>query len=82
MGVRRGREEGRELGSLETLRENLSDLVTAKLGRPEKSWLTQVNTINDITLLKALYRAILHAKSRKQVKAAFDAALGNGKKAK
>lgn len=69
-----------EMGSREMLRENLVDLVTVKLGRPEKTSFEQLNTITDVTLLKTLYRAILYAKSRKQVKAAFDAALGNGKK--
>jgi hypothetical protein len=64
------------------LHENLSDLITAKLGRLEKSWFEQMKTVNDVTLLKTLYHAILHAKSRKQVKAAFEAALGNGKKTK
>jgi hypothetical protein len=75
-------EIGVRQGGIDVLREVLTDLITAKLGRPEKTWLEQVNTINDVKLLKALYRAILQAKSRKQVKAAFDAALGNGKEAK
>jgi hypothetical protein len=76
IGVRQGREEG----SVETLHENLVDLVTAKLGRPERNWLEQLDTLNKVTVLKGLYQAILHAKSRKQVKAAFEAALGNSQK--
>jgi len=80
IGVLHGREEGRELGSVETLREILTDMITTKLGRPEKIWLEQLDIINNVTVLKGLYQAILHAKSRKQMKAAFDAALGNGKK--
>ena len=75
-------EIGVRQGGVETLREVLSDLITAKLGRPEKNWFEQMKTVNDVMLLKTLYHAILYAKSRKQVKAAFDAALGNGKQSK
>jgi hypothetical protein len=78
IGVR----QGHELGSVETLREILADMITTKLGRPEKNWLEQLDIINNVTVLKGLYQAIRHAKSRKQMKAAFDAALGNGKKTK
>ncbi len=73
-------EIGVRQGSIEILRENLGDLITAKLGRPEKTWFEQMKNINDVMLLKTLYHAILYAKGRKQIKAAFDAALGNGKK--
>jgi hypothetical protein len=69
-----------EIGGLEMLRENLSDLITTKLGRPERAWFEQMNALNDLALLKNLYRAILHAKTPKQVKEAIDGALGNGKK--
>lgn len=78
IGVR----QGHELGSVETLREILADMITTKLGRPEKNWLEQLDIINNVTVIKGLYQAIRHAKSRKQMKAAFDAALGNGKKTK
>jgi hypothetical protein len=68
------------IGVRQTLRDNLIDLIQAKLGRVEKSWRTQLSTINKISTLKTLYRAVLQAKSHKQVQAAFDAVLGNGKK--
>ncbi len=58
------------------------DLLLAKLGRVEKSWLDQLETVDSVTVLKALYRTVLQAKTPKQVRAAFDAALGNGKKAR
>ncbi len=77
-----GTRQGREEGSIETLYENLVDLVMVKWGRPEKTWIKQLRSINDVMELKALYHTILHAKSRKQVKAAFDIDLGNGKKSK
>lgn len=71
-----------EMGSRATLHEILVDLLTVKLGQPEDAWREELNTINDITVLKTLYRALLNAKSRRQAKDAFDAVLGNGKKAK
>jgi hypothetical protein len=64
------------------MRENIIDLLTAKLGQTEKTWRKELNTIKDIKVLKTLYRAILNAKSRKQAKDAFEAVLGNGKKTK
>lgn len=81
-GVEKGIERGLDLGSLQTLREILMDLFLAKLGRVEKSWLDQLETVDSVTVLKALYRTVLQAKTPKQVRAAFDAALGNGKKAR
>jgi hypothetical protein len=77
-----GYRQGVDLGSLQTLRENLMDLLLAKLGRVEKSWLDQLETVDSVTVLKAIYRTVLQAKTPKQVRAAFDAALGNGKKAR
>jgi hypothetical protein len=78
IGVR----QGQELGTLLAMRENIIDLLTAKLGQTEKTWRKELNTIKDIKVLKTLYRAILNAKSRKQAKDAFEAVLGNGKKTK
>jgi hypothetical protein len=48
----------------------------------EKSWLEQLETVDSVTVLKAIYRTVLQAKTPKQVRTAFDAALGNGKKAR
>lgn len=81
-GIEKGIERGRDLGSLQTLRDNLMDLLLTKLGRVEKSWLEQLETADSVTVLKAIYRTVLQAKTPKQVRAAFDAALGNGKKAR
>lgn len=86
IGVRIGRDEGRdegqELGTRLAMRENIVELLMMKLGRTEKNWRKELNTIKDIKALKTLYRAILNAKTHKQVQAAFDAVLGNGKQAK
>jgi hypothetical protein len=71
-----------EMGSRETLHEILVDLLAVKLGRPEEAWREELNTINDVAVLKTLYRAILQAKTRKQAKDAYEAVFGNGKKAK
>ncbi|MCI0691656.1 hypothetical protein L0337_06560 [candidate division KSB1 bacterium] len=82
IGVRMGREEGQELGAILAMRENIVDLLTVKLGRTEKTWRKELNSIKDIKVLKTLYRAILQAKTRKQAKEAYEAVFGNGKKAK
>jgi predicted transposase YdaD len=81
-GRKEGRKEGRKLGSLQTMREMITDLINSKLGRVERNWRTQLNMINQISTLKALYHAVLHAKSGKQVQTAFDSVFGNGKKTK
>jgi hypothetical protein len=78
IGVGVGREEGRELGSLETLHENLTELLATKLGRIEKAWPEEIKSIKDLSALKALYSSVLHAKSRKQVKDLLHASFGNG----
>ena len=80
-GIEKGIEKGRDWGSLQTQREDLIDLLVAKFNHMEKIWLDQLDTVNNPATLKGIYRAVLQAKSRKQVKAAFDAALGNGNKA-
>jgi len=74
---------GKELiamGRLQTQREYLNDRLSTRFKPVEKVWLDQLNAINNSMALKTIYRAVLQAKSRKQVKAAFDAALGNGQK--
>jgi hypothetical protein len=71
-----------EMGSRETLHENIIDLLTVKLGRMDKAWQEELSAMKDLAVLKTLYRTILQAKTRKQVKEACDAVLGNGKKAK
>jgi hypothetical protein len=71
-----------EMGSLRTLHEVITDMLAVKLGQTEEAWREELETIKDSTVLKTLYRALLQAKNRKQVKEAFDAVLGNGKKAK
>jgi len=71
-----------EMGSLQTKREDIIDLLTFKLGRMEEAWQDELNTIRDLVILKTLYRTILQAKTHKQVQAAFDAVFGNGKKAR
>jgi len=78
IGVR----QGQELGSIRTLREIIIDLLTVKLGRTDEAWRKELKAIKDIIVLKTLYRAILNAKTRKQAKDAYEAVLGNGKKAK
>lgn len=69
---------GRGEGSLETLHENLTELLTMKLGRLEKAWPEEIKSISNLSALKALYSSVLHAKSRKQVKDLLHASFGNG----
>lgn len=78
IGVGVGREEGRELGSVATLHENLTELLTTKLGRLEKAWPEEIKSIKNLSALKALYSSVLHAKSRKQVRDLLHASFGNG----
>jgi len=75
-----GYRRGVDWASLQTQREDLTELLSTRFKPVEKIWLDQLKAINDALTLKVIYRAVLQAKSRKQVKAAFDAALGNGQK--
>lgn len=75
-----GYRRGVDWASLQTQREDLTELLSTRFKPVEKIWLDQLKAINDAMTLKVIYRAVLQAKSRKQVKTAFDAALGNGQK--
>lgn len=67
-----------EMGRLQAKREDIIDFLGIKLGRMDEAWREELNTLKDPAALKTLYHAILQAKTRKQVQAAFDAILGNG----
>jgi len=77
-----GYRQGEDWGSLQTKREDLIDLLSARFKPVEKIWLDHLETVTNLVKLKTIYREVLRAKSRKQVKAAFDAAFGNEKKEK
>ncbi len=79
IGHSEGRVEGETLGRLKTLREDVIDLLTTRWSPPSRIVLKQLSSIDDSVALKSLFRALLQAKTRKQMQAALDAVLGNGK---
>ena len=78
-GHAKGLEEGENLGSLKTLRESVVDLITTRWCSPGKYLLARLEKTDDIMLLKGLFRALLKAKTRKQMENALGTALNNEK---
>ena len=74
-----GQIKGEALGRLTTLREDVLDLLTTRWNPLSKNVLKQLGSVDDPVVLRSLFRALLQAKTRKQMQAALDAVLGNGK---
>ena len=79
IGISEGQAEGEVLGRLSALREDVLDLLTTRWSAPSRIVLKQLSGVDDPILLKSLFRSLLQAKTRKQMQAALDAVLGNGK---
>jgi hypothetical protein len=74
-----GQIKGETIGSLKTLRENVIDVLTTKWTPPGKNVLKRLGNVDDPVALKSLFRALLQARTRKQMQAALDAVLSDGK---
>jgi hypothetical protein len=79
-GHAEGLEAGENLGRLKALRESVVDLMVTRWTPPNKYVLERLEKVDDILLLKGLFRALLKAKTRKQMENALDTALNNGMK--
>jgi flagellar biosynthesis/type III secretory pathway protein FliH len=63
MGRKEGREEGREEGAFSAFQQDLLDLLEARLGTLDKKTLAAVRSIQDIKLLRTLFKKSLRLKS-------------------
>lgn len=79
MGRRVGLSEGETLGRANAVREGVIDLLTTKWNPPSRTVLKQLESVDNALALKSLFHKLLQAKTRKQMQAALDAVLGNGK---